>query len=527
MMRLIKKQQVDYYECICTGSVTTLEENAPLAGMLLRLKNEGSAGIEEDTVLKNFAKGLISSFERDGYLNGGLLTATGEDIVRMGKAWKSLRGQFKLCIVREGNQQYIVNCQPYYQDDRIGFSLQKNSSLCFFGEFENDNGMKIKELHIDPNFYVGNGKKVDLECVYDYDTGRNSYAVIIGNKKIEFPENTHMFKLVDNSDSLDILQQALAKFDCFAQQSGRVKFVKCGFDAGLEDVLKQIFKDGQFTIRLAADVCIEGIRACVDDSKIARELLLSYLERYAKEYYLGVDEIGTRISEFYYLFAECADIGENSASVFEKLLQRTSRVNKTAYLRLLAYRNLGPQEQQKVYQSSVRDFSGERMSVNGLVEEMLGDRSDIVSVTALTKYAYRNASISRAFCNFANALKRRYNVPLHLITARDFSAEQAIVAKEYFDALTASENIILTEKEKREIEKIHDRYFRIKRSDGSVEWLKMSGELDAIRYQNDFADGKHPRVGINEDSFGRVKEMTVVRVDQDGIPMSVRELMEA
>jgi hypothetical protein len=87
MMRLIKKQQVDYYECICTGSVTTLEENAPLAGMLLRLKNEGSAGIEEDTVLKNFAKGLISSFERDGYLNGGLLTATGEDIVRMGKAW--------------------------------------------------------------------------------------------------------------------------------------------------------------------------------------------------------------------------------------------------------------------------------------------------------------------------------------------------------------------------------------------------------------------------------------------------------
>jgi hypothetical protein len=167
------------------------------------------------------------------------------------------------------------------------------------------------------------------------------------------------------------------------------------------------------------------------------------------------------------------------------------------------------------------------MSVNGLVEEMLGDRSDIVSITALTKYAYRNASISRAFCNFANALKRRYNVPLHLITARDFSAEQAIVAKEYFDALTASENIILTEKEKREIEKIHDRYFCIKRSDGSVEWLKMSGELDAIRYQNDFVDGKHPRVGINEDSVGRVKEMTVVRVDQEGIPMSVRELMEA
>jgi hypothetical protein len=93
--------------------------------------------------------------------------------------------------------------------------------------------------------------------------------------------------------------------------------------------------------------------------------------------------------------------------------------------------------------------------------------------------------------------------------------------------LTASETVILTEKDKREIEKIHDRYFCIKRSDGSIEWLKMSGELDAIRYEGDFTDGKHPRYGIDENTVGQVKEMTVVRVDQEGIPMSVRELMEA
>ena len=526
MMKLIKKQQVSYYECICTGTVSTLEENSPLAGMLTRLKNEGFDGFEKDEVLKKFAKGLVSSFERDGYINGGYLTAIGEEIVRTKKCWKTLRGQFKLCIVSAENQQYIVEFKPYYKDDRTGFSLQKNMFLRFYGEFENDKGMKIKDLIIDPNVYVGNGKTVDLECVYDYDTNLNSYAVVLDNKKIEFPENAHMFKLVDNSDSLTILQHGLSKFNCFSQQRGRVRISKYGFDPGVSDVLEQIFERGEFAIAIDDNIHIESIRANVDDSQTACELLLTYLERYAEKQYLSVDEIGTRISEFYYRFADCADIGDSSSGVFERLLTRTSRSNKTAYLRLLAYQNLGPEGQQRAYQSQVRDFSNRTMSLQELVTEMIGEKSDVISVTALTKYAYKNASISRAFCNFANALKRRYNIPLELITARDLSSEQAEVAKEYFDSLTTNQNVILIEKQKRELERVHDRYFCIKRSDGTVEWLKMSGELDAIRYANDFKDGNHPAEGIDENTVGRVKEMTVVRVSEEGIPSNVRLLME-
>ena len=526
MMKLIKKQQVSYYECICTGTVSTLEENSPLAGMLSQLKSEGVDSLEKDEVLKKFAKGLISSFERDGYINGGYLTAIGEDIVRTKRCWKTLRGQFKLCIVKADNQQYIVAFTPYYKDDRTGFSLQKNLSLRFFGEFENDMGMMIKDLNIDPNVYVGNGKIVDMECVYDYDTGLNSYAVVLDYKKVAFPENAHMFKLVDNSDSLAILQQGLSKFNCFSQQRGRVKIAEYGFDSNVSEVLKQIFERGEFSITVDENTHIESICANVDDSQTAYELLLTYLERYAEKQYLSVDEIGTRISEFYGRFADCADIGDNSTGVFERLLTRTSISNKTAYLRLLAYQNVGPQSQQKAYQSKVRDFSNSTMSLIEIVTEMLGERSDIESVTALTKYAYKNASISRAFCNFASALKRRYNIPLRLITARDTLAEQAEVAKEYFDGLTMNQNITLTEKQKWELERIHDRYFRIKRKGGTVEWLKMSGELDAIRYANDFKDGKHPAEGIDENTVGRVKEMTIVRVSEEGIPSNVRMLME-
>lgn len=525
-MKLIKKQQVSYYECICTGKVSTLEENIPLAGMLSHIKSEGVDSFGENEELKRFAKGLVSSFERDGFINDGYLTAIGEEIVHTKKCWKDLRGQFKLSVVKDGDQQYIVDFKPYYKDDRTGFSLQKNMSLRFYGEFENDDGMRINNLSIDPNVYIGNDKTVDMECVYDYDTNSNSYAVVIDNKKIRFPENTHMFKLMDNSDSLAILQQGLSKFNCFSQQRGRVKISNYGFDIGMSEVLEQIFEYGEFSIDIDDNIRIESIRANVDDSQTACELLLIYLERYAEKQYLSVDEIGTRISEFYYQFADCTDIGDNSVGIFERLLTRTSRSNKTAYLRLLAYQNLGPQSQQNVYQSKVREFSNRTMSIKELVIEMFGENSNIASITALTKYAYKNASISRAFCNFANALKKRYNIPLHLVTARDLSTEQTEVAKKYFDALTTNQNVVLIEKQKCELERIHDRYFCVKKNDGSIEWLKMSGELDAIRYENDFKDGKHSADGINESTVGRVKEMTVVRVSAEGIPSNVRALME-
>jgi hypothetical protein len=335
-----------------------------------------------------------------------------------------------------------------------------------------------------------------------------------------------MFKLVDNSDSLAILQQGLSKFNCFSQQRGRVKISEYRSSTDVSEILEQIFERGEFSITVDDNTRIESIRANVDDAQTAYELLLTYLERYAEKQYLSVDEIGTRISEFYNRFDDCADIGDNSTGVFERLLTRTSISNKTAYLRLLAYQNVGPQSQQKAYQSKVRDFSNSTMSLIEIVTEMLGERSNIESVTALTKYAYKNASISRAFCNFASALKRRYNIPLRLITARDPLAEQAEVAKEYFDGLTMNQNITLTEKQKWELERIHDRYFRIKRKGGTVEWLKMSGELDAIRYANDFKDGKHPAEGIDENTVGRVKEMTIVRVSEEGIPSNVRMLME-
>ena len=521
-MRLIKKQNALYYECICTGTVNTQEENAALAKMLRRIRDEGVDCYREDAVLQRFAVGMNASFERDGYLGNGKVTAKGEEIIETEKCWKTLRGQFKLGVVKAGDQQYVVSFQPYYKDERQGFSLKKGSYPQFVGEFENGNGMRIKDLKLDPNIYESEEETVELGCVYDYGTKCNSYTASIGNTTIEFPENKQ-FQLVDHSNSLSVLQQGLSAFGCFHLRGESVEIREADFSAA-KVPLEQIFEKGEFSIDVDNCTHIESIRAKISESRVSLEVLLAYLEKYAEKQYLSKNEISRRISEFYDLFAECEDVGANSTSVFEQLLQKTSKTNKTAHLRLLAYRDLDP-EVQEGYQSQMQDFSGNEMSIEDLVKRMLGDR-DIVSVTALTKYAYKNVGISRAFRNFATALKRRYNIPLHLITAEDPSATQTEVAREYFESLEKCPDIALTKKEKGEIEKIHDRYYRVEKTDGNIEWWKMSGELDAIRYDGDFKDGRQPRQGIDEKTRGIVKEMTVVRVEESGIPELVRKVME-
>lgn len=70
---------------------------------------------------------------------------------------------------------------------------------------------------------------------------------------------------------------------------------------------------------------------------------------------------------------------------------------------------------------------------------------------------------------------------------------------------------------------IHDRYFKITRSDGSIEWRVMTGELDTIRFEN---DAPRIREDIRCDEKGKVKEMTVSKIKQDGVPDKLVKTME-
>jgi hypothetical protein len=71
----------------------------------------------------------------------------------------------------------IVNCEPYYSDDTKNLKLYKDKRFQFIGEFENSKGMHLREVKLDPAAYLSDGEIIDLDCVYDYETSKNSYAI--------------------------------------------------------------------------------------------------------------------------------------------------------------------------------------------------------------------------------------------------------------------------------------------------------------------------------------------------------------
>ena len=523
-MKLIRNQKVTYYECICTGSLVMLAENKPLAGMLLQLQEGNMTGFQEEA-LKPFANGLIYSFERDGYLNSGVLTPAGKEIIRTQKAWKKLRGQFKLSVVRTEKNIYIVDFVPHYGDDTSGFSLRRDIKLSFPGEFENNRNMKIKDVVIDPNCWIGKEREIDLDCIYQYETGKNSYSIQTEKGSISFPENVHTFKLVDNSDANDYLRSALAPYGCFTLQDHQVILAEYSAQNPLiDDVLKSIFRESKFDVA-NDEARFEDIRISILDEAVAEQILYKYLMKKASEQYCGISEIRALIPEFYSLFEDCKDIRKNSQMVFESLLEESSRVDATAFLHLQAVRDLAPHSDHEHYTAGVKDYSNQKMSINDIVLDIVGKGRTALSVTLITKYAYRNASIARALGLFADSLHRHYNIPLRLITARDTDKQQAEVARDYYVQLRDNENILLTEMHFEQLQKIHDRYYRIEYDNG-VTWKKMSGELDGLRYPGDYANGITPRDDISITTKGNVKEMTVFCVDESGIPATVRALME-
>ncbi|MDE7330520.1 MAG: hypothetical protein K2N30_05505 [Clostridia bacterium] len=526
-MRLVRKVNARYVEVICTGSIVSLEENKPLASMLATIQENGIDCFFADEKLKKFAVGLLHSFENDGLINSRVLTPLGKDVIKNKKAWKELKGIFKLCVVVSDKYSYIVDFVPQYGDEISGYQLQKNASLKFMGDYENNRGMHIKDVKLNPNCYIGNNRVVEIECVYDYKTDRNAYVVDIDGKRVEFPENPNTFKLVDSYDAKDLLRAALVNYGNFSVNDTQVTIIGHENNKLFDNAINDTFDKGSFNA-IAGDMSydITDIRTIIKDEEIAKGLLMKFLINKAKEKYCGYSEVASLIATFYGLFERCPDILVNTQTIYANLIEKAAASNKTAYLRLRAYEDLMPDTIQGNYEvMRPKDFSNSKMSIAELVKQIVG-RDTAKSVTLLTKYAYKNAAISRAINLFANALRRQYNIPLRLITAKNTERIQAEAAKEFYEELKTNPNIIFSEKAIKDIEKIHDRYYRVERESGDVVWIKMTGELDAFRYNNDFVDGKTPNGDIDENTTASVKEMTIIGVGEDGIIPAVIKAME-
>ena len=515
-MKLITKQSITYYDCICTGSMNSYEENKPLAKLLKRFDENEAGPALQDEALSKFANGLISNFESEGLMNSGALTPKAKEIIKNQKAWRPLRGQFKMSIVQDGNSCYIVNCEPYYSDNTMGCQLNK-TEFQFVGDYENDKGMHIKDIKLDLHCYLSKAKTVDIDCIYDYESGQCSYSIENKSGRIEFAENTYTFKIIDESKAEGHLMEALSNYGCFSRKNTKV--ILDSYDDRnpfIDEVLTQVFSKGSFSTSLNINTKIDDIKLSISDYQTTRSVLLEYLSRKAQNTYCGISEIQTAVSDFYALFDRYATIKQKSQNLFESLMEYTSAKNPIAHLRLQAYKDLMPTGIENLYIAQVKDYSGDDKSMDDLVNDMI-DKKKVISVTTITKYAYKNPGISVGLSLFANALKKR-NIDFTVVTAEDTKQYQKPYAKKYYNELLDNENLKVIVKNFDDIKDIHDRYFLFETTNGKI-WYKMSGEIDALKYNNtDFSN-------VDEYTKGEIKEMTVYMVEETGIPDKVKTVM--
>ena len=514
-MKLKTKGEVQVIEAIVTGELWSLKQNIPLAKMLDKIDKDGVLAFYQDESVKKFANGLINSFRQDGLMNGDSLTQEGKTVVETEKAWKILKGQFKILVAFKDRYQYIVDCYPCTEVDVTGFKNQ-NLPIKFIGEYKNNFDVDIKKVVFDPTWYVSESKTIEMDSCYDYLNDKNVYEIIYNDKKYVFDENEYTFKLFDSHNAIDLLVSAMSTYKDFKVERSSVKLYNYDNNPLLLPVITEIFEKGSFDVRVS-EYAIEDIKISIENESVVKALLLEYLLRKAEERYLGYEEIRNLITSFYALFEKCISVSDSTERIYTQLLELSKSRKSTAYLRLLAYKDLMPDMLFRSYEIDTRDFSNQRMSMDDIVREMFSDIKEIKSVKMATQYACKNISISRNARLFAESLKNNYNVPLTFITCNDESANET--AKDFFNRLKHDRNVKFILVGKEEIsKKIHDRYILVEKGDGEKVWFKMSGELDAVRYD---ANDK-----VTKDAIAYIKEMTVYKVSDDGIIDDVKSLME-
>mgnify|MGYP007070210242 CR=1 FL=1 len=281
--------------------------------------------------------------------------------------------------------------------------------------------------------------------------------------------------------------------------------------------------------------------ACIsvgNDEETATILLNEYLVRAAERSYLGYEETGRLVTAFQALFTSpdgtmlaCPAITENTKTIYDMLVARAKEIssqNPLAYLHLQAYIDLSPEDTIKPYieKEHTLNLTNQELSFMELVGRIFGTERTVKSISLLSKYTATNGRNARAVMLFAESTAVQFGVQPTLITTKaevrpSTNKELAESDKEWYEKMKKFVSVI--EMPLEEIKTIHDRYYKIVRTDGNTEWWVLTGELDSLRFEND-----NPRIreDISTTENGTVKEMTFSRIKESGVPAMVVKLME-
>lgn len=542
-----------------TGSIDQKMENSSLQKMLSKIEKGGISALLNEPGLNKFAQGLISSFRDDGYIkNDNTLTDIAKDVIKTGKAWRGLQGAFIFTVLEYGGERYLLNAELVSEKnlndkDEANFS-SPTERYAFLDTIYQGIEFEYQNIHTDANWAKIDKKiaRASVTFSFDYELKESEVSVswFVGGagKTCKFvTTDNSVFSILKSESAMRLLRNCEKKedvFNFFNEDTTAIQLeMKESSSLDGKKWLSSFFINGAFAFE---DVQynetekgkIDDVRLYIaqDDAKSVSLLLNEYLLHKAEESYLGYEEVGRLVSAFQDLFKSrdgktpaCPTIEEETKDIYDELVEcakKNSEKNPIAYLHLQAYIDLSPVDTIKPYikKNESHNLTNKMYSFSELVTTIFGQQRTVESICIFSKYAAINARNARALILFAESVKKVFGTKITLITAykTTVNKEYEQSNKKWYTRLKKSVNVI--ERQEKEINSIHDRYYKVVRLDGETEWWVMTGELDSIRFEND-----NPRIreDIGVDEQGRVKEMTISRLKESGIPNQLLKLMEA
>lgn len=543
-----------------TGTLEQKMVNKPLQQMLKKIQDGGMNEFLNDKELGQFARGLQENFQKEGYLNkDDTLTPSGKDVVTSGKAWRGLQGAFSFTVLEYQGKAYLLNAvlvKEYNRDinphDRCPYKFNEVYSAVEGNEFRN--------VQLDQNWaeYKQDVQSPSVEFVYEYDTDQCEVGVRWKDEKkdckvVSFTTtDTSDFVIIKKKDALELLEEREKNegvFEFSYQDNKSIEFVaQDSSELDEKNWIKDFFEKGCFdfdNILLDRDegiAKIKDVRLYIDqeDTKSRDVLLKEFLLDKARTSYLGYEEVGRLVNEFQELFTSpyenspsCPPIMEDTKTIYERLVERAKDISSkdtVPYLHLQAYIDLSPAATKKPYMESTaaKNLTNKKISFEKLVQDVFGCERTIKSVCLLSKYTSSNGRNARAMTLFAASIAKCFGAKTRLVTTKSemrpsTNQEYRHSDQKWYKKMKECVHLKVVEKKLEEIKDIHDRYFMISRTDGSVEWWTLTGELDSLRFDNDTS---RIRENITITTEGRVKEMTFAKIKKGGVPELARKLME-
>ncbi len=418
---------------------------------------------------------------------------------------------------------------------------------------------ELKGLKLDTNWaeYKNQLQSPSVSFSYDYDSDECGVTAEWkdngedGTVKFTTNENSS-FAIIKKHTAMDLLEEKESKegvFEFSHQDTSAIQVVVKESDQLQEKPwLDTFFAEGRFCFDdILLDnnegvAKIEDVALYIDsrDSDTSSVLLKEFLLKRAEKCCLGYGETGRLVSEFQSLFTSpdgnvpaCPPIEKTTEEVYQDLVGYAERVqedNPIPYLHLQAYIDLSPADTLKPYieKESVVNLTNQKLSFYDLVLKVFGEERTVEAVCLSSKYTAGNGRNARAVKLFAESVENVFGVRVQLFTtgedARPKDNERFRESdRKWFMKMKECKCLEVKECEAAHIKSIHDRYYKLTRTNGNIEWWVLTAELDQLRFEND-----HPRIreDITMDTKGTVHEMTFSRIRQEGVPDEVKQLME-